>query len=117
MCAQIYYDAVMAKETTVNVRIDRETKEKAAEIFARCGYTTSNAVRLFLLRAVKENDWPFDIHVSNDNMTPEEYQASLGEITPVESIASLFAEIDAEIAEEKTAERKAKRNAKRNAHS
>ena len=117
MCAQMNYAHDMAKETTINLRVDQETKDKAAEIFARCGFTTSNAIRLFLLRAIKEDDWPFDIHVSHDNMTPEEFQASLGEVTPIDDwdlyIKNLQDEVDAEI----KAERKVKRNAKRNAKS
>lgn len=56
----------MTKDTTINIRIDAKTKKKAEKIFARCGYTTSQAVRLFLLRTIKENDWPFDIHIPNE---------------------------------------------------
>ena len=62
MCAQINFEEVVSKDTTINIRIDAKTKKQAEKIFARCGYTTSTAIRLFLLRTIKENDWPFDIH-------------------------------------------------------
>lgn len=58
----------MSKDTTINIRIDAKTKKKAEKIFARCGYTTSTAIRLFLLRTIKENDWPFDIQVISDEL-------------------------------------------------
>ena len=119
MCAQMNYAHDMAKETTINLRVDREPQDKAAEIFARCGFTTSNAIRLFLLRAIKENDWPFDIHQLGPQTTADlEYSiAHPEESIPVESIDALFAEIREEIAEESKAERKAKRDLKRNAKS
>lgn len=114
MCAQINYDVGMAKETTINVRIDEETKRKAAEIFARCGYTTSNAVRLFLLRAIKEDDWPFEIH-NFENAQLDDLGPLHG---PVATLEELFAELntpDEDELEEELVQSKTKRASKKNA--
>jgi DNA-damage-inducible protein J len=118
LCAQLYFEEVMAKETTINIRVDAKTKKKAEKIFARCGYTTSSAIRLFLLRTIKENDWPFDIHIPN-----AETLAALDEDPEYSKTYSSFAELAAEIhaeieAEDKAAaELKAKRKSKKNAKS
>ena len=100
------------KQTTINIRVDAKTKKQAEKIFARCGYTTSSAIRLFLLRAIKENDWPFDIHIPK--LGPDE----LGPISgPYKNAKEMFDEIHAEMlaedeAEKLTAKSKSKRSAK-----
>ena len=51
----------MSTDTTLNVRIDREIKERAAAILEASGLTTSMAVRLFLLKVVEEKTLPFEM--------------------------------------------------------
>ena len=43
----------------LQVRVDDDLKDKAAEIFDNLGIDTSTAVRMFLKRAVMENGIPF----------------------------------------------------------
>ena len=102
--------AKTAKETTINLRVDAKTKKQAEKIFARCGYTTSSAIRLFLLRTIKENDWPFDVHIPK--LGPDE----LGPISgPYENLDKLFASLESDEPEEvkPKANRTSKRSAKR----
>ena len=103
--------AKTAKETTINIRIDAKTKKQAEKIFARCGYTTSSAVRLFLLRTIKENDWPFDIHIPK--LDPDE----LGPISgPYKNLDELFASLESDDPDEvEQLKLKTKRISKRNA--
>ncbi len=51
----------MSTDTTLNVRIDREIKERAAAILEASGLTTSMAVRLFLLKVVEEKSFPLEM--------------------------------------------------------
>ena len=106
--------AKAAKETTINLRVDAKTKKQAEKIFARCGYTTSSAIRLFLLRTIKENDWPFDIHIPNAE-TIAAMEEDLTGSKAYDSVAELLADLHAEIEAEDRAEAKlkAKRKAKR----
>ena len=103
--------AKSAKQTTINIRVDAKTKKQAEKIFARCGYTTSSAVRLFLLRAIKENDWPFDIHIPK--VGPDE----LGPISgPYKNLDELFASLESDDPDEANEVKpKPKRTSKRNA--
>lgn len=120
LCAQIYYEEIMAKpvkQTTINIRVDAKTKKQAEKIFARCGYTTSSAVRLFLLRAIKENDWPFDIHIPNAE-TIAAMQEDLSDAKSYDNVQEMLDEIYVEMLEEDKAEKqkvssKSKRSAKR----
>jgi DNA-damage-inducible protein J len=118
LCAQLYFEEIMAKETTINIRVDAKTKKKAEKIFARCGYTTSGAIRLFLLRTIKENDWPFDIHIprqSTLDAMDEDLSDSKSYATVKEFMDALHAEIEAE--DNAEAELKAKRKSNKNAKS
>lgn len=55
----------MAAESIVRARIDEATKDRAAEILAAAGLTTSSAIRIFLSRVVEEEALPFDLRKPN----------------------------------------------------
>ncbi|MEY3076532.1 MAG: hypothetical protein RLZZ131_658 [Actinomycetota bacterium] len=55
----------MSTDSTLNVRIDRETKEKAAMVLEAAGLTTSIAVRLFLRKVAEDKSIPFEIGKPN----------------------------------------------------
>jgi DNA-damage-inducible protein J len=55
----------MSTDTTLNVRIDRETKKKAAMVLEAAGLTTSVAVRLFLKKVAEDKSLPFEIGKPN----------------------------------------------------
>lgn len=45
--------------TSINIRVEKTTKEKAAATFDKLGLDMSSAVKLFLHQAIKENGLPF----------------------------------------------------------
>ena len=45
----------------IQVRVDFEEKNKAAQIFSRIGLDISTAVRLFLKQTINKNRLPFSI--------------------------------------------------------
>ena len=51
--------------TMVHVRVDQETKERAAETLAQMGMSVSDAVRMLLVRVAAEKALPFEIKVPN----------------------------------------------------
>lgn len=56
----------MATRTSMlHVRIDDETKEKAAAALDAMGLSVSDAVRLFLRRVVAEQAFPLELKVPN----------------------------------------------------
>ena len=52
-------------ETKINVRIDRETKEKAQKTLESIGLDLSSGVKLFLHSVVNTQSIPFEIRTKN----------------------------------------------------
>jgi len=59
----------MAKTSTLNMRIDPKTKERAEQIFADLGITVTEAVNLFLHQAIIYGGIPFNLKVERPNAT------------------------------------------------
>ena len=55
----------MATTTMVHVRVDEQVKAQATETLAAMGLTVSDAVRVFLMRVVAEQQMPFPLKVPN----------------------------------------------------
>lgn len=53
-------------DTYIQVRIDKEDKDKAAKIFEEIGIDISTAVRMFLKKSIKVNGLPFSVNDSED---------------------------------------------------
>jgi DNA-damage-inducible protein J len=57
----------MAENALVQVRIDREIKDRASEVLAESGMTVSDAVRIMLTRTANENALPFGYSAGSDD--------------------------------------------------
>ena len=55
----------MATTTMVHVRVDENIKAQATETLAAMGLSVSDAVRVFLMRVVAEQQMPFAIKAPN----------------------------------------------------
>ena len=62
-------------DSVIRLRVDPGTKKKAVRLFKRMGLSTSDAVRLFLHRAIAEKRLPFEIQDPNE-ITVEAMQAT-----------------------------------------
>jgi len=62
--------------STVTVRVDEETKRKAADIFAGLGLDVSTAVRMFLKQTVNRGEMPMNLKAP-DPFYSEENMAEL----------------------------------------
>jgi DNA-damage-inducible protein J len=56
---------VMAQDSVVRARIDEKTKRQAEKVFAACGMTLSDAIRIMLTKTAREKEIPFSIHTPN----------------------------------------------------
>lgn len=54
-----------AKNSTLHIRLDDDTKVHATETLASMGLSVSEAVRLFLRRVVVERAFPLELKVPN----------------------------------------------------
>jgi DNA-damage-inducible protein J len=55
----------MATTTMVHVRVDEDIKVQATETLAAMGLSVSDAVRVFLMRVVAEQQMPFALKAPN----------------------------------------------------
>lgn len=55
----------MAKEATLQVRMDAELKEEAEQLYKDMGTSLAEAVRIFTRQSVQEQGMPFRIHISS----------------------------------------------------
>lgn len=55
----------MATTTMVHVRVDEHVKAQATETLAAMGLSVSDAVRVFLMRVVAEQQMPFALKAPN----------------------------------------------------
>lgn len=55
----------MATTTMVHVRVDEQIKAQATETLAAMGLSVSDAVRVFLMRVVAEQQMPFALKAPN----------------------------------------------------
>lgn len=69
--------------STIQVRVDDELKAKSDLLFKDLGTDTTSAIRMFLIQAVANNGFPFEIkrmqvnHNPYEAMTQEEMLAKL----------------------------------------
>ena len=93
----------MAKTSSLNIRIDPNTKSLADGIFSRFGITLSDAINIFLNKSIMIGGLPFDVTLPQYN---EETLAAMQEARDIasgkveaksySSLAELNAELDAE---------------------
>ena len=55
----------MAKATTLNIRIDKDLKVQAEELFNDLGLTMSAAFNIFIRQSLREGRIPFELTLSS----------------------------------------------------
>lgn len=53
--------------TNLNIRTDKEIKEKSDKIFSELGLTMTSAINMFLRATIRENGIPFSLKIDNPN--------------------------------------------------
>lgn len=53
--------------TNLNIRVDKEVKAAAEDMFEALGMTMSTAVNIFLRQAIRENGIPFEVKLNIPN--------------------------------------------------
>lgn len=78
------------------IQIEQDLKTKAEKIFAEEGISIADAVRMLLLRAVRENSVPLDLFTPNAETVAAMEAGRRGEFTTVGSADELFAHLHAD---------------------
>ena len=78
---------IMAKEATLQVRMDADLKEKVEQLYKDLGTSFAEAVRIFAKQSVAENAMPFLIHVPKQNIRGMASQYANPDLIPLEKDA------------------------------
>ena len=85
----------MAQDSVVRARIDEKTKRQAERVFAACGMTLSDAIRIMLTKTAKEKEIPFSIHTPNAKTIRAIRDARKGKVSRVKDLEELLKQINA----------------------
>lgn len=88
--------------TNMNIRMDKEVKEQAKQIFADLGMDMTTAINVFLRQAIRYKGFPFDVRFEMPN---EETRKAIEEVQrlkadPHKKTYNSFAEILGELNDE-----------------
>ncbi|MBP3284693.1 MAG: type II toxin-antitoxin system RelB/DinJ family antitoxin [Clostridia bacterium] len=53
--------------TSMNIRMDSDIKQKAQKIFAELGMDTTTAINIFLRQVIRTNGLPFEVKIDTPN--------------------------------------------------
>ena len=53
-------------DNVIQIRIDNDTKMRAASVFEKLGIDLSTAIRIFLKKSIQIDGFPFSINKTND---------------------------------------------------
>lgn len=65
------------KNTVFQLRINKEVKDAAEELFSRCGLTLSDALNLFIQQSLNRGGIPFEISGNQQSMISKEQAVSI----------------------------------------
>jgi len=81
-------------DTSMTIRMNREIKQEAQEIFAALGMDMTTAINVFLRQAIYYRGFPFDVRMETLN---EETKAALEEVEQMKkdpSIGKAYTDVD-----------------------
>ena len=86
----------MATTEMVHVRIDKQTKARAAKALADMGLSVSDAVRVLLTRVAAEKALPFEVKAPNAATAAAMQEARNGGLPSFRNVSDLMADLNAE---------------------
>lgn len=85
-----------AAYTYVRARIDRATKERAADVLEAMGLSISDAIRLLMLHIADERRLPFDVKVPNATTRKAIAELETGKSRSFIGVDALMADLSAD---------------------
>jgi len=86
----------MRADSVVRARLDRDTKDRAAEALREMGLSVSEAIRLLLRRVAEEKRLPFAVQVPNAATVRAMNELNQGRGQRFENVEELFQDLENE---------------------
>jgi len=80
--------------TTIQIRIDEDTKKRAKKIFSKMGLDISAGIKVYLNRVIKDESIPFVVRTEN-GYTPGEERQMIRETEWAEKHGKRYTSVDA----------------------
>lgn len=80
----------MSKTASINVRVDPATKAKAEKLFADFGISVTDAINIFLHKAIMVGGLPFDVRQPHYNAETEVAMQEAREIASGKRVAKTY---------------------------
>ena len=85
----------MSKSSTINLRVDEDTKSQARSVFSKLGLTFSQGVMLYLKQVILHKGIPFELNIPNELTAQTLRKSEAGkDLHTVSSVDELFKELD-----------------------
>ncbi len=85
----------MKADSVVRARVNEATKQEAAAILEASGLSTSDAIRMMLIRVVEDKALPFDPHRPNATTIRAIKAARAGQVKKAKNSKDLLAKLNA----------------------
>ena len=86
----------MGKTTSINFRVDEDTKSQARSVFDNLGMSFSQGIMLFLRQVILNQGIPFDLKIPNELTAKTLKMSEAGEdLHTASSVDELFKDLDA----------------------
>ena len=85
----------MAKATTnMNIRMDKDVKEQAQQIFAQLGMDMTTAINVFLRQTIRYNGFPFELRLDTPNEETLEAIREVRQMKKDPSMGKTYTDVD-----------------------
>jgi DNA-damage-inducible protein J len=86
----------MTSDSSVQARIDRKVKERAAQVLGEMGLSVSDAIRLLLSRVAAEKALPFEVKTPNAETKAAMQELEHGQGKRLATVADLMTDLNAD---------------------
>lgn len=90
----------MKSDTSMTIRMNRDVKQEAQQIFSSLGVDMTTAINIFLRQAIYHNGFPFDVKLEVPNLETrkaiENTEKGIGMSRAFSSVSELMEELNAD---------------------
>ncbi len=81
-------------DTTMTIRMNREVKQEAQEIFAALGVDMTTAINVFLRQSISHRGFPFDVRLDVPNNETTEALREVERMKKDPSVGKSYTDVD-----------------------
>ena len=84
----------VAKDANLYIRVEQSIKDQAEDVFSNLGMTVTEAVNIFLYKAIIVGGLPFDVRLSAPNTETREALCEVEQMKKDSSLGKAYTDVD-----------------------